>query len=227
MARTAGLDVDRIAKAALAVADRDGLDKLTMRRLSAELGVTPMATYHHVSGKDELLDLVIDESIGQLPVVDPEKGDVPAIVDWFLHLHRMLLEHPSLAAATAGRRIDGPQAARAAIALTKLAARISGDADRAAEMVVAAFWLALGAGRHRASREPSSLDRSAATTADNKLREKILAQSVAADQFRRSLAVLVDGYLSPRTWSTEDTSATPKTSEAGLATGPQVGAHGT
>jgi len=35
-----------------------------MRRLSAELGVTPMATYHHASGREELLDLVIDQSLG-------------------------------------------------------------------------------------------------------------------------------------------------------------------
>lgn len=199
MARVAGLGVDLIVKAALSIADRDGLDKLTMRRLSTELGVTPMATYHHVSGKDELLDLVIDESIGQLPVVDPDAGDPSAIVGWFLAFHELLLEHPALAAVAAGRRIDGPQAARAAIALTRLASRLSGDADRAAEMVISAFWLTLGAGQHRGSREPSSLDEAASSGGDNQLREKILARSVAADQFQRSLGVLVEGYLSRRT----------------------------
>lgn len=199
MARVAGLDVDLIVKAALSIADRDGLDKLTMRRLSTELGVTPMATYHHVSGKDELLDLVIDESIGQLPVVDPDAGDAGAIVGWFLAFHDLLLAHPALASAAAGRRIDGPQAARAAVALTQLATRLSCDAERSAEMVIAAFWLTLGAGQHRASRQPSSLDEAARSRGDNQLRERILARSVAADQFQRSLSVLVEGYLSRRT----------------------------
>ena len=41
---------------ALALADKSGLDALTIRKLATELGVTPMALYWHFRGKDELLD---------------------------------------------------------------------------------------------------------------------------------------------------------------------------
>ena len=41
---------------ALALADKSGLDALTIRKLATELGVTPMALYWHFRGKDELLE---------------------------------------------------------------------------------------------------------------------------------------------------------------------------
>jgi AcrR family transcriptional regulator len=50
------LDRDFILRSALALIDRDGLDRLTMRRLSGELDVTPMALYRHVPNKAALLD---------------------------------------------------------------------------------------------------------------------------------------------------------------------------
>jgi TetR/AcrR family tetracycline transcriptional repressor len=66
MARTAtkrgadGLSRDTVVDRALALADADGLDAVTIRRLGQELGVTPMALYWHVSNKDELLDAMGD-----------------------------------------------------------------------------------------------------------------------------------------------------------------------
>ncbi|MFJ9863176.1 TetR/AcrR family transcriptional regulator [Streptomyces sp. NPDC101165] len=39
----------------------EGVDRLTMRRLAAEIGSTPMALYHHVRNKDELLVLLLDD----------------------------------------------------------------------------------------------------------------------------------------------------------------------
>lgn len=202
MARIAGLDVARIVKAALAIADRDGLDKLTMRRLSRELGVTPMAPYHHVSGKDELLDLVIDESIGQIPV--DTSGDDPeaAIVDWFQRLHAMLVEHPSLAQAAAGRRIVGPQARQVGATLSGMAEEICHDPNIAAEVVVASFWLTLGGGLHRASRHPGGdgagiLGPGAAEhrVDPDPAVERVLTAAGKDDQFRRSLTRLVRSYL--------------------------------
>ncbi len=61
--RTAGsahgnLSEQEIVDAALRVIHQDGLEKLSMRRLSRELGVSAMAPYYYVSDKDELLDLV-------------------------------------------------------------------------------------------------------------------------------------------------------------------------
>lgn len=54
------LSQHRIISAALEVAKRVGFDRLTMRALADELGVTPMAAYYYVSSKDQLLELVAD-----------------------------------------------------------------------------------------------------------------------------------------------------------------------
>ncbi|MBL3803050.1 TetR family transcriptional regulator [Streptomyces sp. BRB081] len=48
---SAGLDRERIADAAVALADRDGLEVFGVRRLAQELGVDPMSIHHHVKGK--------------------------------------------------------------------------------------------------------------------------------------------------------------------------------
>jgi AcrR family transcriptional regulator len=56
----------RIAHAALAVIDRDGLDALSMRRLGAELGVEAMALYRYVPGREQLLDGVVETVMDEL-----------------------------------------------------------------------------------------------------------------------------------------------------------------
>jgi AcrR family transcriptional regulator len=69
------LTARRIAEAAVGIADAEGLDAVTMRRLAAELGVAPMAAYRYVSGKDELLELMVDFVYGELEL--PEEA-----MDW-------------------------------------------------------------------------------------------------------------------------------------------------
>ena len=58
--RRVPLSKERIIQAAIDVADRDGLQALTMRRLGADLGVEAMAVYKHVSGKDDILDGMVE-----------------------------------------------------------------------------------------------------------------------------------------------------------------------
>ncbi|MBM7091634.1 TetR/AcrR family transcriptional regulator [Streptomyces sp. NPDC012461] len=55
-----GLTLERIVDAAVEVADRDGLDALSMRRIATELGTGTMTLYRYVPGKAELLDLMLD-----------------------------------------------------------------------------------------------------------------------------------------------------------------------
>src|SRR5580692_4796056 len=51
---------------ALALADKAGLDALTIRKLATELGVTPMALYWHFHGKDELLNGLTEKIWGEI-----------------------------------------------------------------------------------------------------------------------------------------------------------------
>ncbi len=54
------LSVDAIVDAAVAVADAEGLDAVSMRRIGQELGVGAMSLYRYVPGKEELLDLMLE-----------------------------------------------------------------------------------------------------------------------------------------------------------------------
>jgi AcrR family transcriptional regulator len=65
-----GLTIDQVIAAATALADADGLDAVTMRRVAARLGVVPMTLYTYVPGKAELLDLMLDSAYAQMPRTD-------------------------------------------------------------------------------------------------------------------------------------------------------------
>lgn len=64
--------LDQIADAALHVADTEGVEALSMRRLAAELGAGTMTLYHYVHTKDELLALLADRVMGELALDDDE-----------------------------------------------------------------------------------------------------------------------------------------------------------
>jgi AcrR family transcriptional regulator len=68
---------DEIAAAAIRIADEEGLEELSMRRLAAELGAGTMTLYHYVRTKDELLALLHDAIMAELLVPDDELPD-----DW-------------------------------------------------------------------------------------------------------------------------------------------------
>ncbi len=81
-------------RAAVELADRDGVEGLSMRRLAAELGVVPMALYKHVANKDELLDGMIDVVVAE---IDPPRTDTDwktAVRERILSARRALLRHP-------------------------------------------------------------------------------------------------------------------------------------
>jgi len=93
----AGLDAATILRAAVDLADRDGLAALSMRRLGAELGVEAMAIYHHFASKDALLDAIVGELVARA-ATPGRAGD-----DWQTQLRRYALsffgrltEHPNL-----------------------------------------------------------------------------------------------------------------------------------
>lgn len=95
-ARVTVIDKPRIAAAALAVADERGAQGFTMRAVAEALGVTPMALYHHVQNKADLVALVVDEVIGEHPLppcTDSWEDDIVAMARW---LRRMVHEHPGV-----------------------------------------------------------------------------------------------------------------------------------
>ncbi|MEV4755160.1 TetR/AcrR family transcriptional regulator [Micromonospora sp. NPDC049559] len=61
------LDLDAVVDAATALADDEGFDALTMRRVAQTLRVSPMTLYTYVPGKAELLDLMLDAAYARMP----------------------------------------------------------------------------------------------------------------------------------------------------------------
>lgn len=117
--RTPLLSRDRIVTAALALADAEGLDALSTRRLATELSVSGPSLYNHFATKDELLDAVVDSVMGE---VDLGMFDAPddwrtALRDWARSYRAALAAHPSIVPVLAqgpGRR---PNALRLADAV--------------------------------------------------------------------------------------------------------------
>jgi AcrR family transcriptional regulator len=68
---------DQLAETALAIADAEGLDAVSMRRVASELGAGTMTLYHYVRNKDELITLMSDAVMAEVVVPDDELAD-----DW-------------------------------------------------------------------------------------------------------------------------------------------------
>jgi AcrR family transcriptional regulator len=109
-----------ILDAAVAIADAEGIDALSMQRLAAELGFTTMALYRYVASKDDLVMLAVDAVGADVPDV-PAPGE-----DWRSGLERwaraqeqLFVRHPWIARVP----ITGPPAAPNQVAWMERALR--------------------------------------------------------------------------------------------------------
>jgi AcrR family transcriptional regulator len=90
-----GLSLDRIVEAAVRAADAEGLDAVSMGRVAAELGTAPMSLYRHVSGKEELLTLMVDAAWGPTPDGPvPDEGWRAGLARWAWALRAGARRHP-------------------------------------------------------------------------------------------------------------------------------------
>lgn len=104
--------VEGIAATAIAIADAEGLDAVTMRRLAADLGVTAMSLYGYVPSKAELVDLMVDRVHAEL--ADEQKPENQPD-GWRARLEavarrtwRLYLRHPWLLRVATTRPVLGP-----------------------------------------------------------------------------------------------------------------------
>ncbi len=87
------LSRERVLAGALAVADAGGITGLTIRSLAAELGVKPMAVYHYVANKDEILDGIVDLVFGEIDLPSPAGEWRPEIAKRAHSARRVLGRH--------------------------------------------------------------------------------------------------------------------------------------
>jgi AcrR family transcriptional regulator len=97
-----------IAAAAIRVADAEGIEAVSLRRVAGEMGTGTTTLYRYIATKDELFDLMIDSAIGEREP-PPPTGDWKADLRAIAYEHRaMVLCHPWLAALPATRPVLGP-----------------------------------------------------------------------------------------------------------------------
>jgi AcrR family transcriptional regulator len=87
------LSRERILAAALELADEQGIEALSMRKLAQSLGYEAMSLYNHVANKDDLLDGILDLVLAEMEPPDPD-GGLAAIRSSSLAAHEALRKHP-------------------------------------------------------------------------------------------------------------------------------------
>jgi AcrR family transcriptional regulator len=111
--RPAALTREAIVATALELADAEGIDAVSIRRVAGVLGARPMSLYLHIGRKQDLIDLMVNEAIGECLV----PGDLPA--DWrdalrliALHIRDGARRHPWMLSVAAKRASLSPNALR-------------------------------------------------------------------------------------------------------------------
>jgi AcrR family transcriptional regulator len=130
-----------VTEQALRLADADGLDALTIRKLAQHLGVTPMALYWHFRSKEDLLEGVAEQVWGEIDVhVDPS-------VPWWAQLQaglesllRVLRAHPSAPQLLLEHEKRNEAALRATEATLEILLGAGFDARQASEIARSTLW---------------------------------------------------------------------------------------
>jgi len=130
-----------VTENALKLADADGLDTLTIRKLADHLGVTPMALYWHFRSKEDLLEGVADQVWGEIDVhVDPS-------IPWWAQLQaglesllRVLRAHPSAPQLLLEHEKRNEAALRATEAALEILRSAGFDSQHASEIARSTLW---------------------------------------------------------------------------------------
>lgn len=138
-------------EAALALADEGGLEAVTLRRLAAQFGVTPMAIYRHVRDKDHLLDLMADRVLSELDVA---AATAPTWQEALRRVGASLLAvtaaHPA-APLLLSRPFDSPSARRMAELVLGILARAGFGQGESIRLLQVLTGMLLGPAIHRAT----------------------------------------------------------------------------
>ena len=107
VANRAPVNQERTLSVALAVADSEGIEAVTMRRLARELGVEAASLYHHVRGKAEILDGLVEAVAGRIELPDPSPNWRRDITRRAHNTRATLREHPWAVSLMASRTRPG------------------------------------------------------------------------------------------------------------------------
>ena len=101
-----------VLRAALGLADQDGIDSLTMRRLGQELQVEAMSLYNHVADKDDILDGIADLAFSEIALPSGRGDWKTAMRRRGISAREVLLRHPWAPSLMLSRPNPGPSTLR-------------------------------------------------------------------------------------------------------------------
>jgi AcrR family transcriptional regulator len=108
----APLSRDRALRAGVELADAEGIDAVTMRRLAQTLGVEAMSLYHHVANKSDILDGMVDLVFTEIDLPDDSDGWVAAMTARATSVRAALSRHRWAVGLMESRSSPGPATLR-------------------------------------------------------------------------------------------------------------------
>jgi AcrR family transcriptional regulator len=102
------LNRDRVLRAAVELADREGIEAVSMRRLGQELGVEAMSLYNHVAKKEDVLDGMVDVIVAEIDPASDSSDWKTAARNRILSARRVMRRHPWASDVIVSRRQPGP-----------------------------------------------------------------------------------------------------------------------
>jgi AcrR family transcriptional regulator len=143
-----GLDRARIIEVTVRLLDAEGLARFSMRRLAGELSVTAMSVYWYVDTKDDLLELALDEVMGEMRLPDPDadedwRGQVRSLA---LEYRTLLVRHPWVSALVGVFLNIGPNNLAFSRTVQRVVRRTGLPAKRLTSTISAVFQFVYGYG---------------------------------------------------------------------------------
>lgn len=196
---------DEITAVAVAIADREGLDAVSMRRVAADLGTGAASLYRYVSTRDDLLDLMTDATGAEYVLTAPAGDWLAALLDLGEQGRAIMRRHPWLPPLVITRSVLGPRG----LALLEhfLEALATHPASTATKLETFAILNAatalfvqneLSGGSARQQRNAAYLHHALASGRHPRLAEMLSAAVPAtdpADRYRDVLARILSGLL--------------------------------
>jgi AcrR family transcriptional regulator len=203
-----------IAAAAVDIADREGLDAVSMRRVAAELGTGAASLYRYVETRDELLDLMTDAVGAEYGLPEPAGDWLGGLVAVGEQTRAILRRHPWLAGLVITRPVIGPNGIALLEHVLALLERHPADIGTKLEAfamlngMTAAFVLHEQAGGSALQDRNVAYLRYAATSGEHPRLARLLAQATPAtaepvapgnpaDRYGDLLARILVGVLGP------------------------------
>lgn len=132
-ARRGDLSAEKIIGAALKICDSEGLSRLTVRRLAAELGTSPMAVYGHFRNKEQILAQLVEVVIHEFAITDHgDIRDAKWVVTCFLRMREALVAHPGVIPLLGTSASVGPKAMHVMVQLMQAMADLESCSKQAA-----------------------------------------------------------------------------------------------